>query len=233
MDTFADDAKKYLGISFDDSAVARFSTFLTELVAWNDRVNLTAITDPYDITKKHFIDSLTVISSLPKNASSLIDIGAGAGFPGLPIALTLPSLSVTLLEATSKKVDFLNHMITLLDIVNVTTRKNRAEEAGQDPTLRERFDVAVARAVAYLPILAEYALPLVKVGGVFIAQKTATTDEIKDAEHAIKILGGRVKELKFVTVPGLEERHIVVIEKIGPTPQDYPRRIGVPERKPL
>jgi 16S rRNA (guanine527-N7)-methyltransferase len=164
----------------------------------------------------------------------LIDIGTGAGLPGIPLKIVLSDWHVTLLEATGKKVDFLNHVIAQLDLVNTFAIHIRAEDAGQQPAYREKFDVAVARAVAQMATLVEYALPLVRLGGWFIAQKGVDIDdELQHAARALDELGGRVRQIVPVQLPGLDKRHLIVVEKIAPTPVKYPRRAGLPERKPL
>jgi 16S rRNA (guanine527-N7)-methyltransferase len=164
----------------------------------------------------------------------LIDIGTGAGFPGIPLKIILSDLRLTLLEATGKKVEFLKHIIARLPLRDVTAIQARAEDLAHKIDHREQYDVAVARAVANLATLAEYALPFVRVGGLFIAQKGVDIDdELKQAKRALKELGGRVREIVPVQLPGLEQRHLIVIEKINATPNKYPRRAGIPERKPL
>jgi 16S rRNA (guanine527-N7)-methyltransferase len=162
-------------------------------------------------------------------------VGAGAGFPGLPLKIALPGIRLTLLEATGKKAVFLQHVVNTLGLPNVAVVTARAEEAGRQPRLREQFDVVLARAVAVMPVLAELTLPLVKVGGLVIAAKGQDpTAEIKEAANALGVLGGRVKQILPVTVPGLEAaRHLVVIKKIKPTPKQYPRRPGLPAQKPI
>ncbi len=210
-----------------------FERYYRELIDWNARVNLTAITERDQVTVKHFLDSLSVAPLVPPTAS-VVDIGAGAGLPGIPLKIALPHLRLTLMDATRKKVDFLQHIIAALALQETRAVQARAEDLGRDPAYREQFDVALARAVAPLPVLAEYALPLVRVGGAFIAQKgIAIEEELQRAEHAIARLGGRVREVRVVQLPGLEPRHLIVVDKTAPTPSGYPRRAGIPERKPL
>lgn len=210
-----------------------FQIYSRDLRTANEQFNLTAITDPEEIALKHFLDSLS-LTPLLRSAHTLIDIGSGAGFPGIPLKIALPQLSVTLLEATGKKVAFLEQIISTLNLHDIRAIQSRAEDLGRDPKHRELYDVAVARAVAELAVLSEYALPFVRVGGIFIAQKSKAVEaETGRAEHAFATLGGRLREIISVRLPELEARHLVVIEKISPTPKDYPRRAGVPERKPL
>ena len=169
-----------------------------------------------------------------KDAIHLIDIGTGAGFPGIPLKIALPDLRLTLLETTGKKVEFLKHMIEQLHLKDTIAIQARAEDLGRDPLHREQYDVAVARAVAKLATLAEYTLPFVRIGGVFIAQKGVDVDEeMRQAERALRVLGGRVRETVSVELPGLEPRHLIVVEKIAATPASFPRRAGIPERLPL
>lgn len=220
-----------------EAQLSAFERYRQELMAWNERVNLTGILDPEEIVVKHFLDSLSVYLALPDRPStlSLIDVGSGAGFPGLPLKIARPDLRLTLLEATGKKTVFLQHIVETLKLTGVTIVTARAEEAGRRPEHRERYDVAVARAVAPLPVLAEYTLPLVKVGGRVILQKGQhPADEVKQATNALGILGGRINRVLPVTVPGLAaERHLVVIQKNKPTPPQYPRRPGLPAKKPI
>jgi 16S rRNA (guanine527-N7)-methyltransferase len=214
-----------------------FERYRQELIAWNERVNLTGIVDPEEIVVKHFLDSLSVylaLQDLPSTVS-VIDVGSGAGFPGLPLKIALPEIRLTLLEATRKKTAFLQHIIATLNLTGITVLTARAEEVGRQPEHRERYDIAVARAVATLPVVAEYSLPLVKVGGWVIVQKGQhPADEIKQAANALGILGGKVGQILPLTVPGLTaERHLVVIQKNKPTPKQYPRRPGLPAKRPI
>jgi 16S rRNA (guanine527-N7)-methyltransferase len=213
-----------------------FERYMHELIDWNERVNLTAITDPLTIEMRHFLDSLSVLKavSFPPNAR-VIDVGAGAGFPGLPLKIVCPQIQLTLLEATGKKTAFLQHMITQLNLSHVKIANARAEEAGQDPAHREQYDVVLARAVAHMPILAEYLLPLCRIGGRCIAMKgESAATEIGVAENALRLLGGRFVQLTPIELPRVAETHyLVVIEKVAATPHHYPRKPGIPSKKPL
>jgi 16S rRNA (guanine527-N7)-methyltransferase len=224
-------------LSLSENQFSAFERYLQELIAWNQRVNLTGIVQPEEIVTKHFLDSLSVylaLQDLPPTIS-LIDVGSGAGFPGVPLKIALPTLRLTLLEATAKKTAFLQHMVNVLGLSGVTVVTARAEEAGRQPSHREHYDVAVARAVAPLPILAEYMLPLVKVGGRAIVQKGQDpAAELKQSANALGILGGKVGQILPVAVPGLAAaRHLIIIQKHKPTPIQYPRRPGLPARKPI
>ena len=230
-------AAQQFNLTLTTDQLAAFDHYSRELIAWNQRVNLTRIVAPEEIEVKHFLDSLSVCLALPDLSASfsLVDVGSGAGFPGLPLKIALPAIRLTLVESIGKKTAFLQHMVDLLRLPGVTVLTARAEEVGRQPPHRQQYDVAVARAVTSLPALAECTLPLVKVGGLVIVQKgQPPTDEIKAAANALGILGGRVRRVLPVAVPGLNaERRLIVIEKRRPTPKPYPRRPGLPEKKPL
>jgi 16S rRNA (guanine527-N7)-methyltransferase len=237
MDLTLPAGAQQFNLPLTEAQLTAFERYSQELIEWNQRVNLTGITEPHEIVVKHFLDSLSVYQALPQSPVdlSLIDVGSGAGFPGLPLKIVRPALRLTLLEATAKKTAFLQHLIRVLNLTGVTILTARAEEAGRQPKQREQYDVAVARAVAPLPVLAEYMLPLVKKGGTVIVQKGQDpADEIKAAANALGILGGKVVQTLPVAVPGLAaERHLVVIRKNKVTPLQYPRRAGVPAKKPI
>jgi 16S rRNA (guanine527-N7)-methyltransferase len=224
-------------LSLTGAQLSAFEDYASALIAWNRRVNLTRIVEPDEIAVRHFLDSLAIRLALPPGPASfsLIDVGSGAGFPGVPLKIACPDIQLTLLEATGKKAAFLHHLIEVLKLTGVTILAARAEAAGRLPDRREQYDVAVARAVAALPVLAEYTLPLVKVGGTVIAQKGADPmAEIDAASKALAILGGQLDRVLPVTIPGLDApRHLVVINKVKPTPQKYPRRPGMPAKRPI
>ena len=227
-----------LGVTLDDGHLAAFGACYRELVDWNQRFNLTAITDWDGVLVRHFLDSLSCLKALPRADLSsgvrVIDVGTGAGFPGLALKIVCPGMRLTLLEATRKKVTFLEHIVRVLDL-DVEVIHMRAEELGRDPTHRERYDWALARAVAEMPTLAEYLLPLVRVGGAVLAQKGEdATAEVQRAEAAIVTLGGQVRQLVPVELRGLAEtRYLVVVDKVAATPEKYPRRPGVPRKSPI
>ncbi len=210
-----------------------FETYLKELQEWNKKFNLTAITDTEEIKLKHFEDSLAIEQTIQITDQSIIDIGTGAGFPGIPIKIAHPGIKLTLLEATHKKVDFLKHIVSLLNLNAVEIIWGRAEEVIKDH--REAFDIAISRAVAKLNILSELSLPFVKVGGIFIAYKEENVEEeVEEAKRSIKTLGGELKEIKKVKLPGSDiVRSLVIIKKIAPTPSEYPRRTAAMNKKPL
>ena len=215
---------------------AAFERYRDLLLTWNAHTNLTAITDPFGVTVRHFLDSLLLLRVVnPPDGARLIDVGTGAGFPGLPLAIVKPAIKVTLLEATGKKTAFLAEVVRALGLPNVTILTSRAEDAGQMVDQREHYDLVTARAVAQLSILTEYLLPLCRVGGQCIALKgESAAAEIDAASPAIRLLGGKVARLEKVTLPHVADPHyLIVIDKIAPTPALYPRRTGVPSKKPL
>lgn len=231
--TLAEHAREF-GIELAPAQLDAFEVYYRDLVAWNSRFNLTTITERDEVIVKHFLDSLSVAPVLPPNTASLIDIGSGAGFPGLPLKIALPSLRVTLIDSTGKKIEFLKHMIAALNLRDATALHARAEELAHQSAHREKYDVAVARAIADLPTLLEYALPFVRVGGVFVAQKGVDVDEqVRRAARAIEELGGQLRKVAPVRLPGLEPRHLIVVEKIATTPGKYPRAAGAPKKKPI
>jgi 16S rRNA (guanine527-N7)-methyltransferase len=233
------ESARCLSLKLNEEHLRAFEIYYGELVAWNEKFNLTAITDYDQVQIKHFLDSLTCLLAVRSPRSEVrgkaIDIGAGAGFPGLPLKIVCPALQLTLLEATGKKVGFLEHIVSRLGLTGVEVIKGRAEELGRDAAHRERYDLALARAVAELPVLVEYALPFCKPGGLFVAQKGAEGEtEAKSAEGAIAALGGVLRRIVHLELPHLAEpRSLVVIEKTAPTPEKYPRRPGIPSKRPI
>lgn len=224
------------GIQLSTHQLEQFQRYLTLLLAWNQRLNLTAIREPRPIQQRHFLDALTcatVMGTLTNR--SLIDVGTGAGFPGLPLKILYPDLHLTLVESVAKKARFLEAVVTELGLSDVSIVVARAEALGQDAAYREQFDWAVARAVAELRVLVEYLLPLCRVGGHVLAQKGSNAAaETADALKAITLLGGAAPEHFPVQLPQRAETHyLVVIEKKAATPDKYPRRTGVPGKRPL
>jgi 16S rRNA (guanine527-N7)-methyltransferase len=235
MERLAAEAREVVGLELTPEQLAAFEAYAALLREWNERFNLTAITDDDGIRVKHFLDSLTVLKALPAGALRVADVGSGAGFPGLPLKIARPEIGLTLVEATGKKVTFLEAVVAAVRLSDVTIVKARAEEIGQDSLHRERYDRVVARAVAELPVLLEYTLPLARVGGGVVAQKgEGAAAEAERAAGAARRLGGELRELVPVRLPGLPEpRHLVVYDKVAATPEQYPRRPGVPGRAPL
>ena len=223
-----------LGIELSEHQLAQFQKYMDMLLYFNQNMNLTAITDEEEVQVKHFLDSITpLITDIPEG-TSLIDIGAGAGFPSLPLKIARPDLRVTMLDSLNKRVGFLNEVIAALGLNGIGAVHLRAEDGGRG-ALRESFDTAVARAVADLAVLAEYALPFVKVGGRFIAMKgTDPEEEINGAKAAIKAMGGKIEEVKSVYLTEGELNHtLCVIRKIEKTPSKYPRKAGKPSKEPI
>ena len=236
MPGLAQYASDWLGVELTQSQLEAFQLYSALLREWNEKFNLTAITEPEAVEIRHFADSLSCLKVIkPRQGLKLIDVGTGAGFPGLPIKIACPEVEVTLLEATGKKVAFLDQVISELGLDGLRTVNARAEEAGQMADHREQYDWAVARAVAGMPVLAEYLLPFVKVSGRCLAQKgDSAENEAREASHAIRVLGGRLADITYIELPSVYEPHFLVeIEKIAPTPAQYPRRPGVPNKKPL
>jgi 16S rRNA (guanine527-N7)-methyltransferase len=236
IEKLAQDAYNLLGIRFSPRQVSCFERYEAELLEWNTRFNLTAIRDVEGIRAKHFLDSLTCMLAWRENPpSSLVDVGTGAGFPGIPLKIMNPALNLTLVESVGKKAEFCRHVTGVLGMEKVDVLQSRAEEVGQMPQHRERYDWAVARAVANLPILVEFLLPMVRVGGAVLAQKgDSGPAEAHASERAIHLLGGRLRQLIKVDLPGVaEERYLIIIDKVAATPPNYPRRVGIPAKKPL
>jgi 16S rRNA (guanine527-N7)-methyltransferase len=236
MDSLINDAKTLFNVHLTARQVMSLITYEKELLEWNQKFNLTAIRDAESIRVKHFLDSYSCVSAWQANPPlRLIDVGTGAGFPGLPLKIVYPQMHVTLVESVGKKAMFCQHIVSKLGLENIDVIKTRAEDIGQDKNHRESYDVAVARAVANLNILSEYLLPLVKVGGMMLAQKGETAHaEAQSAEKAIKVLGGKLKQIIPVELPGVaDERFLVLIDKVHATPENYPRKAGIPAKTPL
>jgi 16S rRNA (guanine527-N7)-methyltransferase len=229
-----------LGIELNARQIKQFELYYQELVEWNKKINLTAITDYSSVQVKHFLDSLTITLALPGEEEerpdfNIIDIGTGAGFPGVPLKILFPQPRLVLIEPTTKKTAFLHHIIRKLELANVEVLDSRAEEAAHLPLYREQFALVLSRAVASLPALVELTLPFCRLGGRFIAQKKGEIDqEITMAEKAIATLGGKLDRIKKIELDEFDDvRYLVIIDKIYPTPSKYPRRPGLPRRRPI
>jgi 16S rRNA (guanine527-N7)-methyltransferase len=221
------------GVSLDESKINGFSLYKDMILEWNQKINLTAIEDERQIIVKHFIDSVSIMPFV-KEVSTLVDVGTGAGFPGIPLKIAKPGLSILLMDSLGKRVGFLNEVISNLNLKGIRALHSRAEDAGRNHELRESFDAATARAVAALPVLLEYCLPLVKVGGVFIAMKGSDLSEAEQADKALDILGGKIEEVKEFILPFSDiKRNIIVVRKFRQTPTKYPRKAGKPTKEPL
>lgn len=230
----------HFGKEINEQNIEQFTTYMELLKEWNQKINLTAIEDDRDIIVKHFIDSLSILPYVKDKKQTLIDVGTGAGFPGIPLKIVYPNLEVTLLDSLEKRVKFLNEVINATNISGnnefppIKAVHGRAEDMGINPIYREKFDIAVARAVANLPVLLEYCLPFVKINGLFIAMKGSNTEEIGNSTKALDILGGKIEKIEKMELPSTNiERNVVVIRKFRQTPTKYPRKAGKPSKEPL
>ena len=228
-------AAEKFNIALNAEQLKQFDTFYRLVVEWNNKINLTAITEPSDFAVKHIIDSISIWNDKKfHNVETLIDVGTGAGFPAIPLKIYRPHLKITLLDSLAKRINFLKVVGEELGFDDVDFLHSRAEDAAHNPKLREDFDLAVSRAVAKLNILAEYCLPFVKVGGYFAALKgSSVEEELQESKAAVKILGGVDVECISITLPNDNERNLIYIKKVSKTDGKFPRKAGVPERKPL
>ena len=233
-----DESANELGIQLTPLQLDQFEIYFRELADWNQRMNLTSVVGYEEVQVKHFLDSLTVVLAVPGGLAgleSVIDVGAGPGFPGLPLKLVSPELRLALVESIGKKADFLRHLVATLGLSGVEVHTGRAERLSHQPELREAFDLVVTRGLARLSVLAEYTLPFCCLGGMMVALKHGGIDaELAGAAHALDVLGGRLGMVKPVEVTGLTDNRIVVaVNKIGATPDRFPRRPGIPAKRPL
>jgi 16S rRNA (guanine527-N7)-methyltransferase len=236
MKELAQHAQALFGIRLNKAQLSAFELYENELLEWNQRFNLTAIQEREQIRVKHFLDSLSCLPLMREGTlDRVIDIGTGAGFPGIPLKIAQPSIRLTLVESVGKKISFCEHIVDALNLQGVDFAHDRAEVMGLNHKYRQQYDWAVARAVAVMPVLAEYLLPLVRMGGAMIAMKGESAPaETQTGENAFQILGGHIRRLVPVTLPGVaEQRYLVVVDKIAATPGSYPRRVGVPAKNPL
>lgn len=232
---FKEDLKEF-GVVISDKQMAQFLRYYEMLLDWNEKINLTAITDYDEVLKKHFIDSVSLIKAYDVYRNSkVIDVGTGAGFPGLALKIAYPDLKITLLDSLNKRIHFLNAVIEELHLEEIEAIHGRAEDYARPDKLREQFDLCVSRAVANLSTLSEYCLPYVKKGGYFISYKSEKiTEESKSASHAVSILGGKIREQVEFMLPHSDiYRNLFVIEKVKETPKKYPRKAGLPAKEPL
>lgn len=227
---------KELSIVLNDKQIQQFEQYYNILVEWNKVMNLTAITEYEEVVEKHFLDSLTIVNAIHvEKIETLIDVGTGAGFPGIPLKIAFPHLKVTLLDSLNKRIKFLNEVIDLLELNDIKAIHGRAEDYAKQAEYREQYDICVSRAVANLSTLSEYCLPYVKVDGLFVPYKSGEIDEeLKSSEKAVSILGGKVEEVVKFQLPGTDiGRSFVKIHKIKETKKKYPRKAGMATKEPL
>lgn len=236
MDKLAQETRRIFGIHLTPNQLDALARYREMLLEWNQIHNLTAIREAEEVRTKHFLDSLSCVQA-QRGAppGRIVDVGTGAGFPGLVLKIYYPQMQLTLVESVGKKLEFCRHVAADLQLEGITYLHQRAEEVGQLSGHREQYDWAVARAVANLPVLAEYLLPLVRRGGIMLAMKGETAPaESHAAEYAIHVLGGHLRRLIPITLPGVvEQRYLVVVDKMAATPAIYPRRAGIPTKRPL
>ena len=225
---------KDLGVRFSVKQTEQFFEYMNLLIEWNEKMNLTAITEPDEIILKHFIDSITILKEL-EDGSKLVDVGTGAGFPGIPLSIMNPTLKITLVDSLNKRLIFLQEVVNKLKLENIEIVHARAEEFGQNKKYREQFDISTSRAVANLATLSEYLIPLVKVGGKVISMKAAEAkQELNEAKKAIEVLGGTVEKVDEFNLPQSDiGRTVIIIRKNKITPNKYPRKPGTPSKEPI
>lgn len=231
-----ENAFEQLNISIGSETVFKFEKYMKLILEWNEKVNLTAITDEDDFIKKHFIDSILCVGfDEIKNADTVIDVGTGAGFPGVPLALVFPDKQFLLIDSLGKRIKILYEILETLEISNVTLIHTRAEDLAHKKEYREKFDICFSRAVANLATLAEYCLPFVNIGGAFISYKGPDAgEELKEAGNAIKLLGGEAEDIRKINIEGFDLDHnIIIVKKKRNTPVKYPRKAGTPTKEPL
>ena len=225
-----------LGIALSDEQKQQFDSFYELLVEWNKVMNLTGITEYEEVNEKHFVDSLSIIKAIDlNNVDNLIDIGTGAGFPGIPLKIAFPHLKIVLLDSLNKRIKFLDTVITELGLENIETIHGRAEDFAKQAEYREQFDLCVSRAVANLSTLSEYCMPYIHIGGMFIPYKSGEIEEeVAGAKKAVHVLGGKIEEVVKFQLPGTEiGRSFVKIKKYQSTPKKYPRKAGLPVKEPI
>lgn len=221
-------------VNVNDVVLNKFFVYMTNILEWNEKINLTAITDEDDIILKHFVDSLTILEYIPEK-SNVIDVGTGAGFPGIPLKIVREDINMTLMDSLNKRITFLNEIINKLELKKINAIHSRAEELAKMQEHREKYDIAVSRAVANLSTLSEYMIPFVKVGGRCICMKGSNIEEeLKLAKNAIKELGGEIEKVINFKLPDSDnERNIIIIKKVNKTKNKYPRKAGMPSKEPL
>ena len=224
---------KQIEIELTKKQIEKFYNYMNLLLEWNEKINLTAIIEPREVILKHFVDSLTIAKYIKEN-EKLIDVGTGAGFPGIPLSIVKENTDIVLLDSLNKRINFLEEIKQNLKLKNITTIHGRAEEFGKNKKEREIYDIATSRAVAPLNILLEYLLPLVKVGGKAICMKGSNIEEIENAKNALEILGGKIEKIEEITLPNSDiKRNIIIVKKVKNTPSKYPRKPGTPSKEPI
>ena len=228
-----ENAAKQIEIELTKKQIEKFYNYMNLLLEWNEKINLTAIIEPREVILKHFVDSLTIAKYIKEN-EKLIDVGTGAGFPGIPLSIVKENTDIVLLDSLNKRINFLEEIKQNLKLKNITTIHGRAEEFGKNKNEREKYDIATSRAVASLNILLEYLLPLVKVGGRAICMKGSNIEEVENAKNALEILGGKIEKIEEITLPNSDiKRNIIIVEKVKNTPLKYPRKPGTPSKEPI
>lgn len=232
------DGLSEVGISLSDNQLEQFYQYYELLIEWNKVMNLTAITELDEVLSKHFVDSMTLIKAvndIGEKEISVIDVGTGAGFPGIPLKIAFPKLKITLLDSLNKRIKFLDEVIAQLGLKDIRTIHGRAEDFGKNTEYREKYDLCVSRAVANAATLSEYCLPFVKVGGTFIPYKSGKIDEeLDNGKKAIRTFGGEIKEVvRFQLKSADADRALVIIQKMDKTPKKYPRKAGLPSKEPI
>jgi 16S rRNA (guanine527-N7)-methyltransferase len=232
--TMLEEGAAYFSAKLGAAQIAQLMKYKDLLLEWNSRMNLTAIEEDRDVIVKHFIDSFSILPFLKNSGERLVDVGTGAGFPGIPVKIAFESTDVLLLDSLDKRITFLKTVIGELGLTGIGALHSRAEEAGANAALRESFDISTARAVANLPVLLEYCMPLVKPGGMFIAMKGSSTEELDSSKKALDLLGGGLEEVRELTLPFSDiKRNLIIIRKLRQTPTKYPRKSGKPSKEPL
>lgn len=223
---------KLINIELEDKKIEKFYNYMNLLLEWNEKINLTAITEPKEVILKHFIDSATIIKYI-ENDMQIVDVGTGAGFPGIPLNIINNEANYVLVDSLNKRINFLNEVINNLQLKNINTVHSRIEDFGKDN--KESFDIATSRAVASLNILLEYLLPLVKIGGICICMKGSNAEEeIENSKKALEILGGKIEKVEEIILPDSDiVRNIIIVRKIKSTPNKYPRKAGTPTKEPI
>ena len=223
-----------LNLTLTEEQIEKFYNYMNLLIEWNKKINLTAIIEPKDIILKHFIDSLTIEKYI-KKGENIIDVGTGAGFPGIPLKIAREDLKITLADSLNKRINFLNEVINKLDLKNIETIHTRAEELGKNKKFREKFDIATSRAVANMSTLSEYLIPFVKVKGRCICMKSSDIDtELENAKNAINILGCKIESKDKFNLPNSNlGRSVIILKKVKNTPSKFPRKAGTPAKEPI